>query len=92
MAASGNMQMSLDESTAAIPWELLDFTRGEAIADEPWAIRTKLLRKLRIDQFREPEQVVDATEDDGILIIGNARRSTHGSTRLAKRPWWCMTV
>ena len=70
LAASGNMQMSLDETTAAIPWELLDVTRDETIAGEPWAIRTKLLRKLRIDQFREPEQVVDATEDDGILIIG----------------------
>jgi hypothetical protein len=70
LTASGDMQMSLDTTTAAIPWELLDVTRGETAAGEPWAIRTKLLRKLRIEQFRETEQVLDATADDGILIIG----------------------
>ena len=39
------MQIELDEATAGIPWELLD-TDGSR--REPWAIRAKLLRKLRL--------------------------------------------
>ena len=35
----------------------------------PWAIRTKLLRKLRTATFRE--NVADAGADDGVLVIGD---------------------
>ena len=89
LTASGNMQMSLDETTAAIPWELLDVNRDETSGDEPWAIRVKLLRKLRIEQFRASEQVVDANEDDGILVIGEPQCPPHtrGSRVHGKKPW-----
>jgi hypothetical protein len=55
---SGEMQIELDPQTAKIPWELLDTTRG-GDNELPWAIRVKLLRKLRIKEFRE--RVADAT-------------------------------
>jgi hypothetical protein len=69
LAGTGEMQIQLDPETAGIPWELLD-TDGATglLAEKRWAIRTKLLRKLRLDKFRE--QVRDATADDSILVIG----------------------
>ena len=39
----------------------------------PWAIRAKLLRKLRTVEFRA--QVHDASADDGILVIGEPEAS-----------------
>jgi CHAT domain len=69
LAGSGEMQIELDPETAGIPWELLDTDDGAGRGPENrWAIRTKLLRKLRLDTFRE--QVRDATADESILVIG----------------------
>ena len=70
--AGNDLVIELDDSTAGIPWELLD-TQGEpagggAGTATPWAIRTKLLRKLRSIEFRK--QVHDARADDDILVIG----------------------
>jgi hypothetical protein len=67
LAGSGEMQIELDPQTAKIPWELLDTTsdRGN---DLPWAIRVKLLRKLRISDFRE--RIADATPAASALVIG----------------------
>ena len=63
------MRLELVPGTAGIPWELL---RHHGDNDEnsqgPWAVRTKLLRKLRTTEFRA--QVRDATRDAGALIIG----------------------
>jgi hypothetical protein len=67
LAGSGEMQIELDPQTAKIPWELLD-TKGESDTDAPWAIRVKLLRKLRIKEFRE--RVADADADASALVIG----------------------
>jgi CHAT domain-containing protein len=67
LAGSGEMQIELDPQTAAIPWELLD-TKRESDDDLPWAIRVKLLRKLRIKEFRE--RVSDAGADASALVIG----------------------
>ena len=70
---SGNdrVVLQLDAGTAAIPWELLD-TRGsdgsQAHDTLPWAIRTKLLRKLAVADFRERPR--DANADDAVLVIG----------------------
>jgi CHAT domain-containing protein len=64
LSGSGEMVMELDAGTARIPWELLDPDSTQA----PWAIRVKLLRKLRIDRFRE--QVTDADADANVLVIG----------------------
>ena len=55
--------------TAAIPWELLDTQPDAQSGDErPWAIRCKLLRKLRTEEFRA--QVIDASPEDSVLVIG----------------------
>ena len=67
LAGSGEMQIELDPQTAKIPWELLD-TKSESNDELPWAIRVKLLRKLRIAEFRE--RVADATAEDSALVIG----------------------
>ena len=45
--------LELDDGTAAIPWELLDAPDdGRGGPDAPWAIRNKLLRRLRTGAFR----------------------------------------
>ena len=72
LAGTSRMLLELDDKTAPIPWELLD-TSGQDQAqaqtdDRPWAIRTKLLRKLRQENFRQ--QVQDAQADDAVLVIG----------------------
>ncbi len=67
LAGSGEMQIELDPQTAKIPWELLD-TKSESDTDLPWAIRVKLLRKLRISEFRE--RVTDTDADASALVVG----------------------
>jgi len=76
LVGRGELQISLDLQTAQIPWELLDTTREhpdgtpDLDGDEnlPWSIRVKLLRKLRLKEFRE--RVADATTDATVLVIG----------------------
>ena len=56
LGGTSEMVIELDPSTAGIPWELLD-TNPDARSgsdQRPWAIRSKLLRKLRIG--RVPRQ------------------------------------
>jgi hypothetical protein len=68
LTGSAEMQIELDPQTAIIPWELLD-TRSDSNSDDvPWSIRVKLLRKLRIQEFRQ--QVSDANADASVLVIG----------------------
>ncbi|MDQ6627848.1 MAG: CHAT domain-containing protein, partial [Pseudomonadota bacterium] len=70
LGGTSEMLLELDAGTAAIPWELLD-TPGaqDAGGDQrPWAIRCKLLRKLRTEAFRA--QVSDADADGSVLVIG----------------------
>ena len=66
LTGSTDMQIELDAGTAGIPWELLD--DGRSRATKPWAIRTKLLRKLRLQDFRS--NVRDADGDAYALVIG----------------------
>ncbi|WP_460890725.1 CHAT domain-containing protein, partial [Ramlibacter alkalitolerans] len=70
MASSGDAQLELDERTAAVPWELLETPRDDDHPGErePWAIRCKLLRKLRTTDFRL--QTRDATRIAGVLVLG----------------------
>jgi len=73
LAGASEMQIELDSGTAGIPWEMLDSGR-DPDADEnphykPWAIRAKLLRKLRTQEFRR--QVEDAGRRAPILVIGD---------------------
>jgi CHAT domain-containing protein len=76
LVGTRNMCIEVDTDTAAIPWELLD-TRGDARAgaeELPWSIRSKLLRKLRLDDFRAV--VKDAGHDDSVLVIGEPKCDT----------------
>jgi len=68
---TAEMQLELDRGTAGIPWELLDSDAPGGGDSRPWAIRAKLLRKLRIDDFRA--QVVDATAEASVLVIGEPK-------------------
>ena len=68
LVGSGEMQIELDPATARIPWELLDTDNDDDADPRPWAIRVKLLRKLRIEGFRE--HVTDADADASALVIG----------------------
>jgi hypothetical protein len=61
-------QFEVDSGTAGIPWELLDDASSDHSNDVPWAIRTKLLRRLRTADFRP--QVTDAGADASVLVIG----------------------
>jgi len=62
------MLLELDQGTAGIPWELLDIEASDDEQAEPWAIRAKLLRKLRV--ANPPENVGDANADASVLVIG----------------------
>jgi len=73
LAGSSDMVMQLDRHTSALPWELLDTdpdAHGAAPDGEaaPWAIRSKVIRKLQVEQYRA--QVVDAAVEDNVLIVG----------------------
>ena len=69
LGGATEMQIELDRETAGIPWELLDLPPKPSTEPlRPWAIRSRLIRKLRTDQFRE--QVVDAGPDARVLVIG----------------------
>ena len=67
LGGTTEMQIEVDSGTAGIPWELLD-APGADTERQPWAIRAKLLRKLRTDKFRA--QVRDAEADASVLVIG----------------------
>lgn len=69
--ASSDLVIELDDGTAGIPWELLEARpqRGATVEARPWAIRCKLLRKLRTDRFAS--QVPDAGAEAGVLVVGD---------------------
>ena len=69
LGGSSEMVIELDEGTAAIPWELLNTNPdAQSVDQRPWAIRCKLIRKLQSTEFRA--NVLDASPDDSILVIG----------------------
>ena len=72
LGGTSEMLLELDPGTAGIPWELLETNPDARSGDQrPWAVRCKLLRKLRIDNFRA--RVQDASADDNVLVIGEPR-------------------
>jgi phage gp36-like protein len=82
LGGTTSMVLEVDAGSAGIPWELLDSgagTRNGADA-RPWAIRSKLLRKLRTDDFRG--QVIDADADAHVLVIGEPKCETEMYPRL----------
>lgn len=71
LSGSAAVLLQLDRATAAYPWELLDTRRDEANPHDdarPWAVRTRVLRKLRTEDFRE--QPLDVRRDADTLVIG----------------------
>ncbi len=68
LGGSTEMVIELDTGTAGIPWELLDANVPGSGDKRPWAIRSKLIRKLRLGEFRR--QVKDASTEERILVIG----------------------
>lgn len=70
---SSEMLLQLDPTTAGIPWELLDTDVGEHGGGQglPWAIRAKLVRTLTTIDHRQ--QVVDASPDAHVLVIGEPK-------------------
>lgn len=75
LASAAEMQIELNGGTAGIPWELLDTEAGHDTDDPaddqermPWAIRAKLLRKLKTADFRP--LVLDAGTEASVLVIG----------------------
>nr|WP_277403041.1 CHAT domain-containing protein [Burkholderia sp. Ac-20365] len=72
LAGGSEMQIEVDSGTAGIPWEMLDTAANapqrNVDSPRPWAIRAKLLRKLRIGDFRH--RVDDASREAQILVIG----------------------
>ena len=72
LGGTTEMVIELDAGTAVIPWELLDTNPDAQSSDQrPWAIRCKLIRKLRTEDFRA--QVSDASADDSVLVIGEPK-------------------
>jgi hypothetical protein len=88
LAGSTEIQIEVDSGTAGIPWELLDADldapagavarRGDGA--EPWAVRSKLLRKLRVEN---PPQRRDAGADGSALIIGEPKSDPDKYPRLS---------
>jgi len=70
LGGTTEMVIELDSGTAGLPWEVLDTSSAEISGSDPrpWAIRSKLLRKLRTSDFRA--QPSDANADGSILVIG----------------------
>lgn len=87
LAGSTEMLLEVDRGTAGIPWELLD-TDAEVspgsvrphTGSEPWAVRTRLLRKLRIENA--PERP-DAGVEGSALVIGEPKCDPDKYPRLA---------
>lgn len=73
LAGSSELVLEVDAVTGAVPWEILDTRplRSNDPDDDPWSVRTRLIRRLRTEQYRvRPD---DATRDAGILIVGDPR-------------------
>lgn len=67
LANAGETQIEVDEGTADIPWELLNDAPPGSAPRPPWAIRSKLLRKFKTENYRA--QVNDADTEASILVI-----------------------
>ena len=70
LGGTGQVLLELDGASAGIPWELLDLPEERRAGGDqrPWALRTRLLRRLRSTVFET--RVRDASADDDMLVIG----------------------
>jgi CHAT domain-containing protein len=82
LAGAGALVLQLDPETARFPWELLDREAADHPGEHvPWAVRTRLMRKLRTQEFRS--QPVGAGREDAVLVIGEPQCD---KTRFAELP------
>ncbi|HYN57950.1 MAG TPA: CHAT domain-containing protein, partial [Rubrivivax sp.] len=82
MAGSSALVLQLDSDTARFPWEMLDRDSiGSTGEHVPWAVRTRVLRKLRTQEFRS--QPLGAGREDNVLVIGEPQCD---KTRFAELP------
>ncbi|HSI47789.1 MAG TPA: CHAT domain-containing protein [Ideonella sp.] len=78
--AANELVIQLDPGTAGIPWELLDASAEDGgTRHRPWALRTRLLRRLALATGRPavPAMPHDARADDAVLVIGEPQVDTH---------------
>jgi tetratricopeptide (TPR) repeat protein len=78
LSGSSAVLLQLDKASAAYPWELMDTQsrpskqpnspESQSADATPWAVRTRVLRKLRTADFRINPR--DSKRGDGILVIG----------------------
>jgi hypothetical protein len=68
LAGTSEVVIQLDRGTAGIPWEMLDTGADGAAPARPWALSTRLLRKLRTEDHRR--QVTESTPRHRVLVIG----------------------
>jgi CHAT domain-containing protein len=82
MAGSSALVLQLDSDTARFPWEMLDRDSiGSTGEHVPWAVRTRVLRKLRTQEFRS--QPLGAGREDSVLVVGEPQCD---KTRFAELP------
>jgi hypothetical protein len=76
LGGTSQMLLELDPASAAIPWELLDLPAEKRGGGDhrPWALRSRLLRRLRTDVFQT--SLRDAGADDDVLVIGEPQTSS----------------
>ena len=85
LSGSSSVLLQLDANTAVYPWELLDTQPDDQRDDvRPWAVRTRMLRKLRTAEFRDRPR--DARRDDGALVIGEPQDRPRPISAAAGRP------
>jgi pimeloyl-ACP methyl ester carboxylesterase/tetratricopeptide (TPR) repeat protein len=71
LSSANAVVLQLDKDTARYPWEMLESSESHSsLGGEqlPWAVRAKLLRKLRTTTFRE--HPVDVGKTGAVLVIG----------------------
>lgn len=74
LADSSQLLLQLDRYSAQYPWELLDTAAldGRVVGDgRPWALRSRLLRKLRTEDYRDAPKYVG--KRGGVLVIGEPK-------------------
>jgi tetratricopeptide (TPR) repeat protein len=71
LSSASAVVLQLDQETARYPWEMLESSESHSpLGGEqlPWAVRAKVLRKLRTTTFRE--HPVDVGKAGAVLVIG----------------------
>ena len=70
LGGTTRLLLELDVRSAAIPWELLDTpVDGKAVDTRPWALRSRMLRKMQLKDNQMAARA-DAIADDAVLVIG----------------------